>query len=78
MDKFNMFFTRTLYNMVRLDWLCIMTILIVAVAVNWREVDWARFIIMFWIIYIIGTAPAMYFDYRNKREGHVQCLEQHC
>ncbi len=78
MDKFNMFFTRTLYNMVRLDWLCIMTILIVAVAVNWREVDWARFIIMFWIIDIIGTAPAMYFDYRNKREGNTGDVPRWC
>lgn len=78
MDKFNMFFTRTLYNMVRVDWLCIMIALMVAVAVNWKEVDWALFMVMFWIIDLIGTAPAMYIDYVNKRDGKTEDVPRWC
>jgi hypothetical protein len=66
MDKYNRFFTPTLYQMVRVDWLCIMTVMMIAVAVNWREVNWWTFLFMFWWIDLIGTAPGMYFHNKNK------------
>ena len=65
MDKNNRFFTPTLYRMIRIDWVVIIIALSLTVALHWREVNWWRFWIMFWMIDIIGTAPGMYFEKRH-------------
>lgn len=69
MDKYNRFFSQSIYRLIRLDWLCIMTALIITVAVHWREVNWWRFTIMFWIIDFIGTVPGMYIYHRYTKNS---------
>ena len=66
MDVNNMFFTRTTYNMVRLDWLFIMMGLMFASIANWTEINWWLFAAAFWWIDVIGTAPGMYYHGKNK------------
>lgn len=67
MDKYNTFFTPLLYRLVRLDWLCIMLALITITIINWENVNWWIFFIMFWWIDLIGTVPGMY--YLSVNEG---------
>lgn len=65
MDKANRFFTPTLYRMVRLDWLVIMIALSIIAAMHWREINWWLFLIVFWWIDFVGTAPGMYYQGRH-------------
>lgn len=66
MDVNNTFFTRTIFNMVRLDWLFIMLGLMFVSIINWRDMNWWVFALAFWWIDFIGTAPGMYFHGKNK------------
>lgn len=70
MDKHNLFLTQPLYRLVRLDWLCIMLVLAVLVAVNWQQVNWLRFWVMFWVIDAVGTVPGFYYYFRNRHRTH--------
>ncbi|PCK07421.1 MAG: hypothetical protein COA42_14345 [Alteromonadaceae bacterium] len=66
MDINNTFFTRTTYKMVRIDWLCIMLVLMFFSVIHWREMNWWVFALAFWWIDFVGTAPGMYFHGKNK------------
>lgn len=77
MDKYNRFFSKGIYRLVRLDWLVIMAGLSLAVGLHWRDVNWTRFWVYFWIIDFVGTAPGMYHYYRRqsaKREVPRWCF----
>lgn len=63
MDKHNIFFTRTTYNLVRLDYLVFLSITTGLVIVHWREVSWWRFSWAFLWPDLVGTFPGLYWYY---------------
>lgn len=70
MDKVNLFFTPTTYRLVRLDWAIILGILVALVVVNWREVNWWRFVVAFLWSDLIGTFPGLYVYYARRKGDH--------
>lgn len=68
MDKHNLFFTRSTYNLERLDWAILMFIALALVIYNWRDVHWWRFTFAFLFPDLIGTFPGLYLYYA-KRQG---------
>src|SRR5712692_8372973 len=65
MDKYNMFFTRRIYNIVRLENLLILAGLSVLVLMHWSEVNWLRFLIAFAWSDVIGTFPGLWWYYKR-------------
>jgi hypothetical protein len=70
MDKYNLFYTRTVYNLVRLDWTVIMLVPVVLLALHWREVAWWRFAGAFLLPDLIGTFPGIYIYYFRRSGEH--------
>ena len=62
MDKYNRFFTPTLYRMIRTDWAILMLATMIAAALHWREINWWIFMAMFWWIDILGTFPGTFLQ----------------
>ena len=67
MDKYNMFFTRTIYNIVRLEHLLILIGLSILVLAHHADVNWLRFIIAFAWSDVIGTFPGLYWYYKRSK-----------
>ena len=65
MDKHNLFFTRSTYNFVRLDYLVVLIALAALVLANWSEVNWLRFVIAFLWSDLIGTFPGLYWYHKR-------------
>lgn len=66
MDKYNLFYTRTDYNMVRADYAVVMLVLIGMVAYQWESVRWLWFFVSFAVIDVIGTFPGIYWYYFRR------------
>ena len=66
MDKYNLFFTRTIYNVVRLEHFLLLVALSILVILHWGEVNWLRFVIAFLSSDVIGTFPALYWYYKRS------------
>ncbi len=67
MDKHNLFFTRAIYNVVRLEHTLFLVALSLLVIAHWSEVNWIRFGLAFASSDLIGTFPGLYWYY--KRSG---------
>jgi len=65
MDKHNLFFTRKIYNIVRLEHLLVLGGLSVLVIMHWAEVNWLRFLIAFAWSDVIGTFPGLWCYYKR-------------
>ena len=65
MDKYNLFFTRTIYNVVRLEYLVMLIGLSLLVLAHWSEVNWIRFIVAFAWSDLVGTFPGLYWYYKR-------------
>jgi hypothetical protein len=64
-DKYNLFFTRRIYNIVRLEHLMMLTGLSVLLLVHLAEVNWLRFAIAFAWSDVIGTFPGLWWYYKR-------------
>src|SRR5258705_1460995 len=65
MDKYNLFFTRRIYNIVRLEYLMILAGLSVLVLAHRAEVNWLRFLVAFAWSDVIGTFPGLWWYYKR-------------
>ncbi len=70
MDKHNLFHTRTLYNLVRLDWFFVGLVPLVLVVMYWRDVSWWRFTYAFLLPDLIATLPGLYIYYGRRSGPH--------
>jgi hypothetical protein len=70
MDKHNLFHTRTIYTLERLDWAVIMLVPTILVAMHYGDVHWGRFTIAFLLPDLIGTAPGLYWYYGRRSGEH--------
>jgi phosphatidylglycerol lysyltransferase len=70
MDKHNLFFTRTYYNMERLDWAILMFLALGLSIYYWRDVNWWRFTFAFLLPDLIGTFPGLYTYYARRTGDH--------
>ena len=70
MDKENLFHTRPIYGLVRLDWFFVGLIPLILVVLNWRDVDWWRFTYAFLLPDLIGTLPGLYIYYGRRKGPH--------
>ncbi len=67
MDKHNLFFTRSTYNLERLDWAILMFAALALVIYNWRDVHWWRLTFAFLLPDLIATFPGLYLYYARRK-----------
>lgn len=57
MDRKQLFRSRGAYVLMRLEYIALLALCLALVAINWREVDWFRFLLAFAVIDLVGYLP---------------------